>query len=207
MAACAAPGGRGEAKDGGPDPSVVAVQAFVRICGRLDRTTVMSQAAGHGFQALRPGTLSPAVESEFAGRNATMLVRPQSNGPSLLFWEDVPHCELSPAGVDPVAVEAEFERMLRAIGASQGITLVRATPGQLAQVPTNGPLRPKIMAIAAPNALLPGAGRSFSLFTGALADGRPRVTMVSRGVVPSAGLAPPLLSREGKRRSRCPGRY
>lgn len=187
MAACAGPGGRGDPKTAaGVDASVAAVHAFAQICGRLNRAAVMSEAARYGFFTPTPAALPADVVRELAGRNATMLVRPQSNGPSLLFWEEVPHCELTPAGVDPAAVEAEFDRMLRTLGSAAGITLIRATPQQMARMEPNGPLRPRLMAVATPDALTPGTGRTFTLLTGSLNDGSPRVSMISRGLAPAA---------------------
>ncbi len=205
LAACAAPGGRGDPKQGGADPSVAAVHAFAQICGRLDRGAVMGQAAQYGFFPPSPGALPASLAEALVGRNATMLVRPQAGGASLLFWEDVPHCELVPGGVEVTAVEAEFERMLQTLASAGGITLIRATPEQLAQMPANGPLRPRMLAIAAPTALMPGAGRSFTLLTGPAGNGVHRVAMTTRRVTP--GASPSATQPPGQAKEPLPGSY
>jgi hypothetical protein len=205
LGACAAPGGRGAPKADGVDPSVAAVQAFAQICARLDRAAVMGQAAQYGFFPPNPGAVPASVAGALAGRGATMLVRPQVGGASLLFWEEVPHCELVPGGVDATAVEAEFERMLQSLASTEGVTLIRATPEQIAQIPTTGPLRPRMVAIAAPNALVPGAGRVFTLLVAPAGTGAAGVAMTTRRVMPS--VAPAATQPQGQAKEPQPGRY
>ncbi len=158
VGACAAPGQRGEAKDGPAGDAAALVSAFGQICGRLERAEVARNAARFGFFSLRRNALSG---TEMAPRppETAVFVRPNPGRNEMLFHTEAQNCTLMAGGIDPAAVETEFGRYLAALGSSREHSVAAAAPEQVASIQVSGMVRPRQLALVTPRAVVAGGTR------------------------------------------------
>lgn len=188
LAACAQPGAGDKPfvqGQGATSPARAAMIAFGQICGRLDREEVARQAARFGFGQVRREALPADVQATMARENTIIFMRPVAGSP-MVFWNEVPHCEMIAGGLPPAEVEAEFALFLTALGNSAELSVARASPEQLASLPVTGPARPRQAAIVMSRTLTAGTQRSFMLSVAQEPARPPVVALSTRRFVPGA---------------------
>lgn len=192
LGACATAGpepAAGIAQEGGGAEARAAVIAFARICSRLDRAAVLTEAARFGFAPVGRDALPPDAAAAVASGTTFILVRPGPNSP-MLFWDDTPQCQLVASGLAPADVEAEFGRFLATLGDSPQLSVAMASPEQLAALPAEGPARPRQAAVVMPRTLVSDAQRSFVLSVAPQGPVGPVVAMSTRRIGGAGGVSP-----------------
>jgi hypothetical protein len=167
LASACADAGRGVAKApaAGTPQSVsaaeAAVQAFTRICNRLNRDEVERSGAQFGFVPISTAQLPAEMASVLAREGGTLFTR--SGGQALLLWQDSRRCELLVGGLDLPQVERSFAQLLAAYASSPELMVRTMTAMERAQQPDNDGFQLRQAAIVGARALSPAGLRVVGL--------------------------------------------
>lgn len=159
---------------GALSPPVAAVRAFATICGRLDEAEVLQRAASYNFVPVPPEGLAVLAPEARRERGLRILARGAAGSLALLAWNgERRSCELAIGGVEPAAVEAEFDVMVQALQTNADFAV---TPIP-ARAEASGPKRLRRGVLVSPKALVAAPPRVFSLLVDDNRDQALRVSL------------------------------
>lgn len=132
-----------------------AVAAFSRVCGLLNRDTVVQRAAQFGFVSAPSDTMPADLRSSLEKTNGLMLIRP-GGAPAMLLWSEPPMCELWVGGVQLPELEREFGQFLGRVDEALNSrnTVTRLSPDEVARMGTSNGSRVRQGAFIVPRELV-----------------------------------------------------
>ena len=132
-----------------------AVAAFSRVCGLLNRDTVVQRAAQFGFVSAPSDAMPADLRGSLEKTNGLMLIRP-GGAPAALLWSEPSMCELWVGGLQFSELEREFGQFLGRLdeALSSRNTVTRLSPDEASRTGTSHGSRVRQGAFIMPRELV-----------------------------------------------------